>query len=148
MIDLNNDYFEMKNKTATAFLKSRGWFVFSPVFFNCRPQTLMAVLFNTKFLVFFFGRPVFKTDLPDCSNYLVVSMMVKATNFVSVDNVFPSVLLVCAAKISSLTKKVLPDHFYLFIAKIFQKKPNKCVIYFQITFFRLFCKPFVNQNRK
>ena len=90
MIDHNNDYFEMKNKTATAFLKSRGWFVFSPVFFNCRPQTLMAVLFNTKFLVFFFGRPVFKTDLPDCSNYLVVSMMVKATNFVSVDNVFPS----------------------------------------------------------
>ena len=54
----------------------------------------------------------------------------------------------CAAKISSLTKKVLPDHFYLFIAKIFQKKPNKCVIYFQITFFRLFCKHFVNQNRK
>ena len=135
-------------------------YYFQPLLFQLPPSTPQVslaadgclLLPNTKFLVFFFfvvGQC--SRDLPDCSYFLyflVVSMMVKATNFVSVDNVFPSVLLVCAAKISSLTKKVLPDHFYLFIAKIFQKRPNRCVIYFQITFFRLFCKHFANQNRK
>ena len=117
-------------------------YYFQPLLFQLPPSTPQVslaadgclLLPNTKFLVFFFfvvGQC--SRDLPDCSYFLyflVVSMMVKATNFVSVDNVFPSVLLVCAAKISSLTKKSVTRSFlFIYSQNISKKAKQMCHIF-------------------
>ena len=131
-------------KTATAFLKSKGFFVlfsapsFSTAALDTSSKSRCWWLSSTskhQILGFFLfrGRPVFKR--------LAGLLLLLVVLLGCVDDGEGDQLRLrrqrlpfwwCAAKISSLTKKVLVDHLPRLIAKKFPKKAEKYFKYLQI----------------